>query len=138
MSNNSNNRKTDFIRLISAIANDVSSDKEKARQFLTEQGLNTTSMLSDGMKRINQMKMQIQAEKTKAEMQAANGLEEKARELVNKLLSSVDFSLPQLIKEENLTMSFRNVEQLSQEDVRGLLIKHFTLKFLAEQNDSEK
>jgi len=53
-------------------------------------------------------------------------------------LAKIDFSLPDLVKEEELTMSFRNVDTLSKDDIKKLLIKHFTLKFLEEQAKREK
>jgi len=138
MNNNSKYSKGDFIRFVMATVEHVSSDKEKAKEFLSAEGLNVDSIVSDGMKRLKRLKMQIEAEKTKAEMLSADEAKQKASEWVDDLLSKIDFSLPELVKEEELTMSFRNIEKLSQDDIKKILVKHFTLKFLEEQAKSKK
>jgi len=133
MSDNSKYSKADFVRfIISAIEQD-SSDKEKAKENLSEQGINVDSIVSDGLKRLKRLQLQISAEKTKAEMLSSNEAKRMATEWVNSLLDNIDFSLPELVKKEELTMSFRNIEKLSKEDIKNILIKHFTLKFLEEQ-----
>jgi len=133
MSNNSKYSKADFIRFVMSTVEHVSSDKEKAKEFLSAEGLDVDSIISDGMKRLKRLKMQIEAEKTKAEMLSAEEAKQKASEWVDDLLSKIDFSLPELVREEELTMSFRNIEKLSQDDIKKILVKHFTLKFLEEQ-----
>lgn len=138
MSNNSKNNKTDFIRLTIASAEHVSSDKEKAKEYLSSEGLDVDSVVNEGMKRLKRLKMQIEADRTKSEMQQAEEAKVKASAWVEDLLSKIDFSLPELIKEEELTMSFRNVEKLSKEDIKNILIKHFTLKFLEKESKKSK
>jgi hypothetical protein len=138
MSNNSKYSKADFIRFVMSTVEHVSSDKEKAKEFLSAEGLDVDSILSDGMKRLKRLKMQIEAEKTKAEMLSAEEAKQKASEWVDDLLNKIDFSLQDLVREEELTMSFRNIEQLSKDDIKKILIKHFTLKFLEEQAKKKK
>lgn len=138
MSNNSKYNKTDFIRLTIATAEHVSSDKETAKEFLSSEGLDVDSLVNEGMKRLKRLKMQIEADRTKSEMMHADEAKQKASAWVEELLSKIDFSLPELIKEEELTMSFRNVEKLSKEDIKNILIKHFTLKFLDEESKKSK
>lgn len=133
MSNYSENSKTDFIRFVMSTLEDNSSNKEKSREFLSSQGLDVDSIVSDGLKRIKKLQMQIEAEKTRIEMVSAETVKQKANEWVDSLLKNIDFSLPSFIEEEQLSMSFRNVESLSEEDIRNILVKHFTLKFLEEQ-----
>jgi len=116
----------------------VSSDKEKAKEFLSAEGLDVDSIISDGMKRLKRLKMQIEAEKTKEEMLSSEEAKRKASEWVDDLLGKIDFSLPELVREEELTMSFRNIEKLSQDDIKKILVKHFTLKFLEEQAKRKK
>lgn len=130
MSNNLENSKADFIRLVMSTIEDDSSDKEKAKEYLSSQGLNVDSIVSEGLKKIKRMKMEIQAQKTKEEMQSSEEIKQKADQWVENLLNSTDFSLVDLVKEEELAMSFRNIEKLSKEDLKKLLVKHFTLKFL--------
>ena len=138
MSNNSKYSKADFIRFVMSTVEHESSDKEKAKEYLSAQGVDVDSMLSDGMKRLKRLQLQIAAEKTKAEMLSAEEAKQKASEWVDDLLSKIDFSLQDLVKEEELTMSFRNIEQLSKDDIKKILVKHFTLKFLEEQAKRKK
>jgi len=133
MSNNSKYNKSDFIKFIMTTVEHESSDKEKAKEFLSAQGVDIDLMLSDSMKRLKRLQLQIAADKTKAEMLSAEEAKQKASEWVDDLLSRIDFSLPELVREEELTMSFRNIEKLSQDDIKKILVKHFTLKFLEEQ-----
>lgn len=138
MNNNSKYNKTDFIRLTIATAEHVSSDKETAKEYLSSEGLDVDSLVNEGMKRLKRLKMQIEADRTKSEMMHADDAKQKASAWVEELLSKINFSLPELIKEEELTMSFRNVEKLSKEDIKNILIKHFTLKFLDEESKKSK
>lgn len=138
MTNNSKYRKADFIRFVLSTVEHESSDKEKAKEYLSAQGLDIDSMLSDGMKRLKRLKLQIAAEKTKAEMFSSEEAKQKASTWVDDLLSKFDFSLQDLVKEEELTMSFRNIEMLSKDDIKKILVKHFTLKFLEEQEKLKK
>ncbi len=138
MSNNSKYNKADFIRLTIASAEHVSSDKEKAKEYLSTEGLDVDSLVNEGMKRLKRLKMQIEADRTKSEMMHAAEAKKKASAWVEELLSKIDFSLPELIKKEELTMSFRNVEKLSKDDIKNILIKHFTLKFLDEESKKSK
>ena len=133
MSNNSKYNKADFIKFIMETIEHESSDKEKAKEFLSTQGVDVDSVLSEGMKRLKRLQLQIEAEKTMAEMILSESAKQKASEWVDGLLKKMDFSLPELIKEEELTMSFRNIGKLDKEDIRKILVKHFTLKFLEEQ-----
>ena len=138
MSNNSKYSKADFIRFVMSAVEQESSDKEKAKEYLSAQGVDIDSMLSDSMKRLKRLQLQIAAEKTKAEMLSADDVKQKASDWVDDLLSKIDFSLQDLVKEEELTMSFRNIEQLSKDDIKKILVKHFTLKFLEEQAKRKK
>lgn len=138
MGNNSNYNKADFIKFIMSTIEHETSDKEKAKEFLSSQGVDIDSMLSDSMKRLKLLQLQIAAEKTKAEMFSAEQTKLKASEWVDALLNKIGFSLKDLVKEEELTMSFRNIEQLSKDDIKKILVKHFTLKFLEEQAKKRK
>lgn len=133
MGNNLKYSKADFIRFVMSTVEHVSSDKEKAKEFLAAEGLDVDSIVNDGMQRLKRLKMQIEAARTKAEMLSAEEAKQKASEWVDDLLSNIDFSLVDLVKEEELTMSFRNIEKLSRDDIKNILVKHFTLKFLEEQ-----
>jgi hypothetical protein len=81
------------------------------------------------------MQMEIQAQKTKDEMLASEEIKRKAVKWVEDLLNSADFSLVDLVKEEELALSFRNIDKLSKEDIKKILVKHFTLKFLHDKKE---
>lgn len=135
MSIGKKNSKADFIRFVMSTIEHDASDKQKAKEYLSSQGLNVERIVSEGLKRLKRLQMQIDADQTRMEMVSAETVKQKATEWVNTLLSDVSFSLPKFIKEEELSMSFRNVESLDKEDVRNILIKHFTLKFMDAQNE---
>ena len=130
MSKKKNQPKCDFVNLIFNAAQHDSSSKEAAKDFLASEGVNTEKLLSDGLKRIKQMQMMANAKRTEQEMQMAEAVKAKATKWVDDLLGNINFSLPELVQKEELSMSFRNVESLSQDDIRNILIKHFTLKFM--------
>lgn len=136
MTNNSKYNKFDIIRLDIASADYVSSNSEKAKEYLSSEGIDVNIMANEGIKRLKRLKMQIEAERTKLEMIQSEKAKLKAAAWVEELLSNVDFSLAKLIKEEELTISFKNVEKLSNEDIKNILIKHFTLKYI--YNNSNK
>lgn len=127
--------KSDFVNLFLSTVESDSNNKETAKAFLAAEGINVDRTVSEGLKRIKQMQMLIEARKTEQEMSATENVKQKAIEWVDKLLNSIDFSLPALVKKEELTMSFRNVESLSQEDIRTILIRHFILKFMKQKQD---
>lgn len=130
--------KDDFIKFVLATIQNESENANSSREFLKSEGLNPDSIVSEGLKRIKRLQLKIEAEKTKDEMAIAGMLKQKASEWVEKLLSKPDFSFPELSREESLTLSFRNVESLSKEDIKNILIKHYTLKFLEEQKSNQK
>lgn len=134
MSNKSNYNKTDFVKFAMSTLDHISSDKENASEYLTSQGVNVANVISSGLKDIKRIQMRIEADRTRKEMQSAELVRQKAADWVDSLLKDIDFSLPQFIINEELTMSFRNVESLSQEDIKNILTKHFTLKFMQEHN----
>jgi hypothetical protein len=134
MSLGKKNSKADFIRFVMSTIEHDTSDKQKAKEYLSSQGLNVERIVSDSLKRLKRLQMQIDADNTRMEMISAETVKQKATEWVNSLLSDISFSLPKLVKEEELSMSFRNVESLDKEDVKNILIKHFTLKFMEAQN----
>lgn len=138
MSKKTNQSKSDFVNLFLSTAENDSSSKEAAKAFLESEGVNTEKLVSEGLKRIKKMQMLRDAKRTETEMHAAESVKSAAIEWVDNLLGDMNFSLPELVQKEQLSMSFRNVENLSQDDIRNILIRHFTLKFMNQQNDSEK
>lgn len=138
MSKKINQSKSDFVTLFLSTAENDSSSKEAAKTFLESEGVNTEKLVSEGLKKIKKMQMLADAKRTENEMKTAESVKSAAIEWVDNLLSDMNFSLPELVQKEELSMSFRNVENLSQDDIRNILIRHFTLKFMNQHNISEK
>lgn len=134
MSANFNSNKSDFIRFVMSTIDFDSSDNQKSREYMSSQGLNVDAIVSEGLKKIKKMQMKINAEKTKMEMISNEEIKKKAEEWVNNLLNGMEFSLVELVKKEELSLSFRNMDSLTKDDLKDILVKHFTLKFL----DSKK
>jgi len=138
MSKKANQSKSDFVNLFLSTTENDSNSKEAAKAFLASEGVNTERLVSEGLKKIKKMQMLADANRTEKEMQAAESVKAKATEWVDNLLASINFSLPELVQTEQLSMSFRNVDNLSKDDIRNILIRHFTLKFMNQQNNNEK
>jgi hypothetical protein len=138
MSDNINNSKSDFIRLLLTSIENDSSDEKKSREYLSSQGLNVDAIVNDQLKRIKQLQLKLNSEKTKKEMKLMESFKSKAASFVDQLFSQSNFSLPELIKKENVLMSFRNVATLDKEGVKDILIQHYTLKLMEEQKDDTK
>jgi hypothetical protein len=135
MSKNAKYSKVDFVKFAMSTVADDSSDKDKAKEYLSSQGLDVDFIVSEGLKRIKRMQMQIQVQKTKDEMQSAEAEKQKAIDWVEELLSHTDFSFNEFVKKEEMIMNFRNIEELNTEDIKNILVKHFTLKFLDEKKN---
>lgn len=138
MSNKANQSKSDFVNLFLSTAENDSSSKEAAKEFLASEGVNTDKLVSEGLKRIKKMQMLADASRTEQEMQAAESVKAEATAWVDNLLANINFSLMELVQKEELSMSFRNVENLSKDDIRNILIRHFILKLMSQQNNNEK
>jgi len=138
MSNKANQSKSDFVNLFLSTAENDSSSKEAAKEFLASEGVNTDKLVTEGLKRIKKMQMLADAGRTEQEMQAAESVKAEATAWVDNLFANINFSLPELVQKEELSMSFRNVENLSKDDIRNILIRHFILKFMSQQNNNEK
>jgi hypothetical protein len=128
--------KANVLALILGTVENESRSKRAAKEYLSSENLGVDNIVSEGLKRIRQMQMAIDAEKTENEMRSSDMYKKQAEVWVEKLLSGINFSLPEIIEKEHLSVSFRSVESLSIEDVKNILIKHFTLKFM--NNDYER
>lgn len=138
MSKKTNQGKADFVNLFLSTAENDSSSKGAAKVFLASEGVNTEKLVSEGLKKIKKMQMLADAKRTEDEMEAAESVKSAAIEWVDNLLANINFSLPELVQKEELSMSFRNVDTLSKDDIRNILIRHFTLKFMNQQNNKGK
>jgi len=133
-----NHDKRELISLLFHSAEFNSRDKDSAREFLQSEGVNTDKLVHEGLKRIKRMQLLANAEKTKKEMALSESVQSAATEWVDKLLNEMNFSLSALVQSEQLSISFRNIENLSKEDLRKILIRHYTLKILNQQKDENE
>ena len=138
MSKTKNQDKVNFINLFLSTTENDSITKNAAKTFLLDEGINTEKLVSEGLKKIKRIQMLADASRTENEMEAAVSMKVEATAWVDNLLANINFSLPELVQKEELSMSFRNVENLSKDDIRNILIRHFTLKFMNKQNNNEK
>jgi len=136
MSDNVSNRKTDFVRLIMSEIQAASSDAELTKEFLESEEVNVANMQAEGLKRIKKMQLMIAAEHTKADMRKASSVAAKALAMAEQLLSDASFSLTAFMQKEGLLVSYSNFEANSPEDVKAILVKHYTLKLMIEDDDT--
>ena len=136
MSDNVNNRKTDFVRLIMSDIQAASTDAELSKEFLESEGINMANMHDDGLKRIKKMQLMLAAERTKADMKKALNVAAKALAIAEQLLADASFSLATFMQKEGLLVSYSNFEANSPEDVKAILVKHYTLKLMNEDDDT--
>jgi len=101
--------------------------------------MNVEQIVSKKLKRIKQLKLQIEAKKTQTEMKNFDWQRQKAIEWVEQILADQDFSFAAFAEANQLVLSYRNLETFTDEDIKDILIQHFTLKFLQDtQDDSPK
>lgn len=138
MSKKTNQGKADFVKLFLSSAENDSNDVNAAKEFLASEGLNPERIISEGLKKIKQLQLLASAQKTEDEMEASESIKAKAIKWVDDLLNGINFSWTDIVRQEEISMNFRNMESLSKEDMRSILIRHFTLKFMNENdNDSQ-
>lgn len=129
--------KESLIRLIMAGLDSASSDKESAKSYLTDQGLDPDDVISEGLKRIRKVELQIKASKTKSEMASTESLRNKAIEMARGLLKNADFSFAAFVNENRLAIQNRNIESFSDQDIENTLIQYFFLKNLEERKKED-
>lgn len=122
--------KTNLVRLFLAQVNETSEDPNAAEESLRSEGVNVDRLKSTVLAKIRKKQLEIEAARTEQEMSNMGPVETKATAWVDNLLDRVDFSLIELVREEELTASFSHLEKLNREELRNLLIRHFTLKFM--------
>lgn len=128
------NDKEKFARFLFDQAEYESRDKQAAKDYLTSEGLELPKLTEKGMKQILRAKTAMIARQTEQEQRSSASARQEAIEWVDELLKRQNFSLSDLVKTEELSLSFRNLEIMDAEDIREMLIRHFTLKFMNKGN----
>lgn len=114
---------------------EISSD-DGAEQFLRENGVDPDKLIADTQRKLRQIQMNIAAENTERqyqEMRAAVSV--KAAAEVATLLSDASFNLANFIKANSVNVAYRNFDNMSKEEVKEFLERHFLLKFEKEASD---
>lgn len=122
--------KKDLAKFVIRNAEHESRDKQAAKDFLLSEGFNADKLVVDGIKRIKKMQLLVNARNTELEMKSAEQAKAEAVSWVEDLLSRQNFSIVELVQTEELSLSFRNLESMDENDIRDTLIRHFTLKFM--------
>lgn len=128
--------KTEFAKLINADIQDISNDFANAKEFLTQEGVNVDRLITDGLKRIKKMQLQIEAEKNRTAMFSLDKYVERAREMARQLLQTPSFSFLDYIKGEQVVASFSNLQKLTDEEKLSIIEKHIALKLQKEAGES--
>lgn len=127
------NDKEKFARFLFNQAEYESRDKQVAKDYLVSEGFDSAKLVEKGMKQILRAKTSMVARQTELEQLDLASARQQATAWVDELLRQ-NFSLPELVKTEELSLSFRNLETMEAEDIRETLIRHFTLKFINKGN----
>lgn len=129
--------KTEFAKLVNIDAQDISNDFVSAKEFLIQEGVNVDRLVSDGLKRIKKMQLQIEAEKNRAAMFSLEKYIDQAKEMARQLLQSPSFSFLDYLKEEQVVASFSNLQKLTEEEKRSIIEKHITLKLQKQAGEND-
>jgi anion-transporting ArsA/GET3 family ATPase len=123
-----------ILSIIIQSAEDVSHSKERAVEYLKEEGVAVNAFVSEGMKRIKRIQLEVKAEKSKKEMGFVFAFRQKAREMAQDLMNSINFHFPEFVVNNNLSLHNNNLETLSEEDIRNTLTDYFMMKLADEQD----
>lgn len=134
MSGESKQRKAEFIRLMMSSIEHTSCNKDNAREYLIEEGIASQAVRFEGLKRIKKLQLQAKANKMKNELASTESIKQKAIALVEKILTDINFSFPQFVRNENLVLQNRNLESLTKEDIKSTLTQFYYLKLLDQEN----
>ncbi|MBS1902453.1 MAG: hypothetical protein JSS75_01960 [Bacteroidetes bacterium] len=126
---NARQDRSEFINLIVAQIEHVTSDKAHADEYLREAGLDPDAMAAEGIKQIRKRMLLASKARTLGAMDAVEHAKQRAIEYVDRLLQTVDFSFDTFLQNERPRMSFRGIESLDPSQMRDIMIQHFTLKF---------
>lgn len=128
--------KHDFTNLVNSMAEYISLNKENSTTYLSEQGIDPDEVKNEGLKRINKIKLQIEAARTKGKMGSTSLIKKKAVKSAKELMESPEFSFSSFITTHELSVQYRNIDSLSNEDIENTLIQYFYLKYLGEEEDN--
>jgi hypothetical protein len=122
-------------KLFDEYLSDISAS-ENSEAYLKSEGLDPDKLVNDGLRRVKQLKMKMASSRTETTFSVlTNTLMENAKEEARKLIDAVNFDFAAFVKKEGITVAYRNLENLSKEEIREFLEKHILLK-LQQQNEN--
>lgn len=105
------------------------SSNENAAEYLKEEGFDPDVLIASGLKKLRMMRMEIASQQTELRYATLKTkLLEKAMAKVNEVLSSGSFTIEKFLREENLTVSYRNFDKMDEAEIREFLKQHYLLK----------
>ncbi|MBX2963960.1 MAG: hypothetical protein KF687_15720 [Cyclobacteriaceae bacterium] len=111
------------------------SSDEESENTLREAGLDPDQLVKETLSDIRRIKMKLASDATQQQfLEIRKKLLQRAKTEVDRLLSSAKFDLSSFVKNENINLAYRNLETMTQEEIRESLERYFLLKFENEQN----
>ncbi|WP_339880800.1 hypothetical protein [uncultured Algoriphagus sp.] len=138
MSNKNAYTKIDFLRLMLTNADAISENDESVKIYAHDEGIDLDKVKSEGKQSFKRMMLRLNAEKTRTEMQSNQSLKEMALEIVDKLMEKANFSFESYIIQNSIPMHNRNLEKLSDTDIKNTLIQYHYLKLIEKSNLDKK
>ncbi len=112
------------------------SSAEESEGYLRENGYDPEQLVKEGIRRAKLIQLQLASKKTELEFaQLKASLLQKAKEHVDKLLSDVAFNLEEFLRKEKLNVSFKHFEDITPQETREFLERHFLLKLEKEATE---
>lgn len=128
--------KKGILSIIVESADNVSLSKGRAIEYLKEEGVSVNTLVTEGMKRIKRIQMEVKAEKSKNKMSSLLVFRDKAIELAQQVMSSINFRFSDFVVANKLSLHNNNLETLSEEDIKNTLIDFYMMK-LADELDKK-
>ena len=128
---NRNKRLLGLANMHNELSDSISSDSEVSYKYLSEQGINPEEILSEGIQKINSYLLTKKATQNRHAMEA---LLEKATSLIRKFIEENEHKskdvLIKMLLEKSPAFQFRNLEQITDDDIREVLADVDLIKFL--------
>lgn len=136
MSNKKPYTSKEFLKITLSNADAISESSQSVKDYAHEEGIDIDQVMSEGKKRMKRLMLKLKAEETRSEMISNQTLKEMALEIVDRLMEEVNFSFPTYVQEHGIPVHNRNLEKLSDEDIKNTLIQYHYLK-LIEKNKKD-
>ncbi|WP_339750761.1 hypothetical protein [Algoriphagus aquimarinus] len=138
MSNKNAYTKIDFLRLMLAEGDAISENNESIKIYAREEEIDLEKVKSEGKQRFKRIMLRLNAEKMQTEMKSNQSLKEMALEIVDKLMEKANFSFESYVIQKSIPMHNRNLEKLSDADIKNTLIQYHYLKLIEKSKLDKK